>query len=144
MVPTNYDDGDDEELDMDFEIDTEPSLTYAMHLSEDEPGIFLGKVDEEEAIRQMVFKTLSTERYASEIYSWSHGFEKADLRGKSLPYIMSEIPIRVNDALTVDDRIESCEDFQFEKIGKKALHVTFSVITTSGDTIEGMEVEVEI
>ena len=144
MVPTNYEDEGDEELDLDFEIDTEPSLTYAMHLSADEPGIFLGKVDEEEAIRQMVFKTLSTERYESEIYSWSHGFEKADLRGKSLPYIMSEIPIRVNDALTVDDRIESCEDFQFEKIGKKALHVTFSVITTSGDTIEGMEVEVEI
>lgn len=144
MVPTNYEDEDDEDLEMDFEIGTEPSLTYAMHLSEDEPGIFLGKVDEEEAIRQMVFKTLSTERYESEIYSWSHGFEKADLRGKSLPYIMSEIPIRVNDALTVDDRIESCEDFQFEKIGKKALHVTFSVITTSGDTIEGMEVEVEI
>lgn len=143
MVPTNYED-EDEELDMDFEIDTEPSLTYAMHLSEDESGIFLGKVDEEEAIRQTAFKTLSTERYENDIYSWSYGFEKADLRGKSLPYIMSEIPIRVNDALTMDDRIESCEDFQFEKIGKKALHVTFSVITASGDTIEGMEVEVEI
>ena len=41
MVPTNYEDEDDEDLEMDFEIDTEPSLTYAMHLSEDEPGIFV-------------------------------------------------------------------------------------------------------
>lgn len=143
MVPTNYEENE-EEQDLDFEIETEPSLTYAMHMNGDEPSIFLGKVDDEDAIRQMVFKTLNTERYKHDIYSWSHGVEFSDLRGKPLPYAMSEIPIRVNDALTMDDRIESCEDFKFEVIGKKTLHVTFSVTDTSGNTIDGIETEVEI
>ena len=100
-----------------------------------------GYIDELESIKQAVYLILSTERYAYLIYSWDYGVELVDLYGKPMSYIMSELPRRVEEALTMDDRIESVTDFEFEKIGKK-LHAKFTVVTTIGN-IES-EVEVEI
>lgn len=144
MVPINYED-DDEEQDTDFELERDPSLTYAMQIGtvDKEPSIFVGKVDGIEADRQAILKILNTERYENEIYSWNYGIETQDLRGMPLPYVMSELPDRITDAITADDRYESCEDFEMEQVEKKALHVTFSVITAEGDKISGLETEVE-
>lgn len=145
MIPNNedYEDFDDEsedDLSEEFEIETEPSLTYAM---QGEREVFTGKVDSVEAIMQAVEKIMSTERYEHEIYSWDYGIELADLRGQSMPYVMSEIKQRITDALTADDRIESVEDFEVERIDKKKLHICFTTITAQGDEFE-MESEVEI
>lgn len=144
MVPINYED-DDEEQDTDFELESDPSLTYAMQIGtiDKEPSVFVGKVDGTEADRQAILKILNTERYENEIYSWNYGIETQDLRGMPLPYVMSELPDRITDAITADDRYESCEDFEMEQVGKKALHVTFSVITAEGYKISGLETEVE-
>lgn len=110
---------------------------------ENDSSIFLGKADGEEANRQAILKILNTERYKNVIYSWDYGVEFQDLRGKPLSYVMSEVPNRITDAITADDRFESCEDFEMEPVGKKALHVTFSVITAEGDKVSGLETEVE-
>ena len=72
-------------------------------------------------------KILNTERYKNVIYSWDYGVELQDLRGKSLSYVMSEVPNRITDAITADDRFESCEDFEMETktstlSWKKCLH----------------------
>lgn len=82
MVPINYED-DDEEQDTDFELERDPSLTYAMQIGtvDKEPSIFVGKVDGTEADRQAILKILNTERYENEIYSWNYGIETQDLRG---------------------------------------------------------------
>lgn len=143
MVPINYED-DDEEQDTGFEVESDPSLTYAMQIgaTESDPSIFLGKTDGEDANRQAIMKILNTERYKNEIYSWDYGVELADLRGMPLPYVMSELPLRITDAITSDDRFDSCTDFEMEPVGKKALHVTFSVITADGDKVSGLETEV--
>ena len=73
MLPNNenYDDELDEELDPDFYIETEPSLTYAMQLTDEEnkEDKFVGKVDETSAIEQAILKLINTERYEYEIYS---------------------------------------------------------------------------
>ena len=110
--------------------------------TESDPSIFLGKTDGEDANRQAIMKILNTERYKNEIYSWDYGVELADLRGMPLPYVMSELPLRITDAITSDDRFDSCTDFEMEPAGKKALHVTFSVITAEGDKVSGLETEV--
>lgn len=47
-------------LDQDFEIETQPSLTYKMDLDGDSVR---GLVDEQDAMKQMIFRTLQTERY---------------------------------------------------------------------------------
>lgn len=140
MLP-NYDDYDEETEDeptSDFEIIEEPSLTYAMHINDEkqEDSIFIGKIDETEAIKQAVLKILNTERYEYEIYSWDYGIEIQDLIGEDIIYVMSELKERITDALTADDRIDSVEDFKVEHIEKRTLRVTFTVVTAQGDELE--------
>lgn len=148
MIPNNnnYDAELDEEQETDFDIEKEPSLTYAMRITDrvDKDNIFLGKVDEEEALRQAILKIIHTERYEHEIYSWDYGIELQDLIGEQIPYVMSEIKRRIEDALTTDERIDSVEDFMVEQIEKRALYITFTVITTEGEKIEGLETEVKV
>lgn len=86
MIPTNYDDDDEEDDMTGFEVENDPSLTYAMQIGtiENDSSIFLGKADGEEANRQAILKILNTERYKNVIYSWDYGVELQDLRGKSL------------------------------------------------------------
>ena len=148
MIPNNnnYDEELDEDQETDFDIEKEPSLTYAMRITDrvDKDNIFLGKVDEEEALRQAILKIIHTERYEHEIYSWDYGIELQDLIGEQIPYVMSEIKRRIEDALTADERIDSVEDFTVEQIEKRALYITFTVITTEGEKIEGLETEVKV
>ena len=47
-------------LDQDFDIEEQPSLTYKMDLDGDS---IRGFVDEQEAMKQTVFRILNTERY---------------------------------------------------------------------------------
>ena len=148
MIPNNnnYDEELDEEQETDFDIEKEPSLTYAMRITDrvDKDNIFLGKVDEEEALRQAILKIIHTERYEHEIYSLDYGIELQDLIGEQIPYVMSEIKRRIEEALTADERIDSVEDFTVEQIEKRALYITFTVITTEGEKIEGLETEVKV
>lgn len=148
MIPNNnnYDEELDEDQETDFDIEKEPSLTYAMRITDrvDKDNIFLGKVDEEEALRQAILKIIHTERYEHEIYSWDYGIELQDLIGEQIPYVMSEIKRRIEDALTADERIDSVEDFTVEQIEKRALYITFTVITAEGEKIEGLETEVKV
>ena len=132
----------DEDLDSDveFDFDPEPSLTYAMNADK---NIFVGKVDGIEAIKQSVLKTINTERYEFEIYSWNYGIELQDLYGKDIPYVMSEVKQRIIDALLVDDRIESVGGFEVEQIKQGKLYIRFTVTTAQQDNFT-VESEVDI
>lgn len=73
MIPNNenYEDFDDEEndgLDVDFDTESEPSLTYRLDL---ENNRIAGKIDDVEAIQQAILLILQTERYKFEMYSWN-------------------------------------------------------------------------
>lgn len=100
-----------------------------------------GHTDDLDAIKQAIHLILSTERYAFIIYSWDFGVELANLVGKPMSYVMSELPRRITEALTQDDRIDDVIDFEFERSGKK-LHTTFTVVTTAGNIPTELEVEV--
>lgn len=100
-----------------------------------------GYTDNLEAIKQAIYLILSTERYAYIIYSWDYGVELVDLFGKPMTYVMSEIPRRITEALTQDDRIKNVVDFEFERHGNK-LHTTFTVVTTAGNIPTELEVAV--
>ena len=100
-----------------------------------------GYIDDLEAVKQAIYLILSTERYRYPIYSWDYGVELVDLIGKPMPYVMSELPRRISEALTQDNRIDSVVDFKFEKNGKK-LHVTFTVVSSIGNIPTELEVDV--
>lgn len=119
-----------------------PTETYKVEVrDEGEEDRINGYTDDLDAIRQAIYLILNTERYAFPIYSWDYGIELVDLIGKPMPYVISEIPRRVKEALIQDDRITDVKDFTFEK-HKSKLHTTFVVITNSGDITSELEVTI--
>ena len=100
-----------------------------------------GYVDGIDALIQAIYLILSTERYQFVIYSWDYGIELFDLIGQPMPYVMAELPRRIKDALTQDDRIEDVTDFEFEVMGKK-LHTTFVVVSNLGNITTDLEVTI--
>ena len=124
-------------LTTELEVKTLPSLNYAMNF---ELNRIVGKVDGLEAMRQVIYKILNTERYQYLIYSWNYGIELADLFGMPVDYCCAEIERRVVEALEADDRIDSVEDFEFEFPKPHVVTVTFTVNTIFGQT----EIETEV
>ncbi len=141
MLPDNEDykeDWEEDEFEPDFIQEENPSLTYAMKVSADsgKDSRFVGTVDDTAAIRQAVLKILSTEKYEHEIYSWDYGIVLEDLFGMPMDDVMSRLEGRITEALTVDDRIDSVEDFRAERTGKREIRCTFKIVTSDGEEIE--------
>ena len=63
------------------EFKTQPSLNYKMILDGDR---IINKCDKLEAMKQVIYKILMTERYKYFIYSWNYGIELTDLFGDEL------------------------------------------------------------
>ena len=125
-----------------------PTNTYKIEVRFD-PDKTLDEIDDRingytdgiEAVKQAIYLILGTERYQYIIYSWDYGVELVDLFGKPMPYVMSELPRRITEALTQDNRITGCKNFEFE-INKSKLHTTFTVISTVGNIPTELEVTV--
>src|SRR4051812_26637613 len=102
----------------DFEEVVEPSKTYSLDF---EKKRIAGICDGVEAIEQVIYKILNTERYHYLIYSWNYGSEFVDLFGQPTPYVYSELKRLITEALTQDDRIQSVDAFNFEKNRSKVI-----------------------
>lgn len=150
MIPNqeNYDEEVEEDYNPDFVIETQPSLTWKMKVEEPEmldevKNSFIGKVDDEDAIAQAAMKVLQTERGAYDIYSDDYGIELNDLRGHDMIYCMSEVPVRIKEALMVDDRIENVTNFDVQRCDdRRAMMVSFTIVAADVDI--SMETEVEV
>ena len=125
-----------------------PSRTYKIELIYDPEATIdelddriNGYTDDIEAVKQAIYLILSTERYKHIIYSWDYGVELLDLYGKPMPYVMSELPRRITEALTQDNRITGCKDFEFTTKGTRLL-TTFTVISTVGEIASTLEVNI--
>lgn len=117
-------------LEQDFEIETQPTNTYKMEL---ESNLIRGYTDGQEAMKQAIFKILSTERYQYVMYSWNYGIELIDLYGEPVSYVCPELERRITEALTWDERIESVDNFEFDtskrvKFWLHSPHIQFSVM----------------
>ena len=136
MIPSDIDLFDEDLEDEDDEL--EATQTYLMEL---ESNRIRGYTDDLDAVRQAVYKILNTERYENVIYSWDYGIETYDLYGEDDTYVIPELQRRIEDALSTDERIVECLDFEFEKyqkpgkhgIEKKGILVKFTVSTIYGD-----------
>ena len=117
-------------LAQDFEIEEQPSLTYKMDLNGDSVR---GFVDEQEAMKQAIFRILSTERYQFIIYPWYYGIETIDLYGEPVTYVCPELERRITEALLIDTRIISVTDFEFDLEVKGVVHTMFTVNTIYGE-----------
>ena len=120
-------------------IQKQPSLSYKMKLEKER---IERTVDGIEAVKQMIYKTLMTDRYRFEIYDWNYGVELDDLLGKPKEFVKAELPRRIEDALIVDDRVEEVTDFEFTDVDKTTLAVKFTVKTIFGDIEADKEVHI--
>jgi hypothetical protein len=116
-------------LAQDFVIEEQPSKTYKMHLDE---SIILGYADKLDAMVQVIFSILNTERYQYVIYSWNYGIELVDLYGQPVSYVIPELKRRITEALTWDERIISVDNFDFS-VNKGKIACNFTVHTIFGD-----------
>ena len=82
---------------------------------------------------------LCVERYDNQLHSWQFGVEMKDLYGQPTDYIMAEIKRRIDDALLIDNRIRSTQDFEFSVKRNKVI-VSFVVNTVFGE--ENVTIEV--
>ena len=113
----------------DLTVETMSSKNYKMNI---EKNIINGVCDELEAMKQVIYKILNTERYQNIIYSWNYGIELLDLYGEPVDYVCAELERRITEALTQDERIESIDDFKFDVTKKRTVNVSFTVHTIYG------------
>lgn len=92
-----------------------------------------------EALEQTIYCILNTERYENLIYSWNHGSELKALIGKDKDFIVGDLKRRVAEALLVDDRINSIDNFEY-KVDKDLLIVNFNVSSIYGEIPITLEV----
>lgn len=117
-------------LSTDLKLKTQPSKNYKLHI---DYNVINGFCDGLEAMKQVVYKILNTERYQYIIYSWNYGVELRDLYGEPFTYVCPEIQRRITEALVQDDRIDSVDSFEFDLTEKGTVKVTFTVHTIFGD-----------
>ncbi len=140
MIPTNEEIVLDDSLTEDIEEYTEPSITYAIvNNPVDEGKMIAGYLDDLEAVKQACRLMLTTERYEYLIYSDDYGIELSDLFGQPFDYIYSELKRRIEDALTVDERILGIDDYSCERDRGNVI-ASFKVKTIYGDFEERLEV----
>ena len=113
-----------------------PDRTYKVDTAKDRINGYTADLD---SLTQAVYLILATERYKFPIYSWDYGVELMSLIGKPMPYVMSEVPRRIKEALMVDNRVVDVVDFVLEPEGK-SLHVSFTVQSNEG----GIPIEMEV
>lgn len=117
-------------LTTEFEVKTQPSKNYKMHINDDK---IIGTCDELNAMVQVIYKILNTERYIYAIYTWNYGVEFRDLIGKPVSYVCAELERRITEALCQDDRVDSVSDFEFNIDKKHEVVCTFVVHTIFGN-----------
>lgn len=128
MIPTATVTTDD--ITNEFEIEAiQPTKTYRMNLDTIEVH---GFTDAQEAMKQAIYKILQTERFwYNKVYSDNYGVELRDLIGQPIPFVLAEIPRRITEALTWDERITGAGNFEFD-VRKGKVHTTFTAYTIYG------------
>ena len=122
-----------------LEEQIQPSRTYHLDLVRKR---VTSMIDGQDAIIQAVRKILYTERYAYVIYSSQYGVELDRLVGQEYDFIVSDIKRTLTEALLVDNRIISLENFEMEKTGLDTMEVNFLVNSIEGEINFSTEVKI--
>lgn len=117
--------------------------TYRVNLQE---GRIDGTVDGMESVKQAVIKILNTDRFAYAIYDDQYGNELETFIGKDYLFVKNDLKRVIEEALLVDDRIVSIEDFNIDEksTSRDSMVVSFLVRTDTEEVVEINEVEVKV
>lgn len=119
------------------EYEIQSSRTYELRPAS---GTIGGLIDELDAMEQVVYKILNTERFEYPLYTWNYGIELNELIGEPITFVLPELERRIAEALMQDERITAVDSLEFEISGGAVL-VSFVVNTIFGDVEATKEVE---
>ena len=85
-----------------------------------------------EAMKQAVDIILQNERFEWQIYTSDFGSELEALVGEEYDFIVGDLPRRIEDAFSVDNRIIGAENFVFSPPGMDYITCSFDVVTVFG------------
>ena len=91
-----------------------------------------GVLDNLAALKQAIYKILSTEQYEYPMYSFKYGIAWKDLIGEERSYARAEMKRMIEEALLRDDRIREVSGFHFE-FSTDSCHCSFSVSSIYGE-----------
>lgn len=114
-------------------VTPEPTKTYKLDF---ENGVIGDFIDDDEALRQFIYKAIRTARFRYLIYDDQYGSELEDLIGSDVTdaFLNEEIPRVIREALIYDDRIADVRDFSIKR-ESDGMFVEFTVVKTDGDTL---------
>ena len=116
-------------LDVSMEYVSRPTNTFIIDWSSRQiAGMDSGLA----AMRQAVDIILQNERFEGQIYSSDFGSELEALVGEEYDFIVSDLPRRIEDALSVDERVLSVINFFFTNKGDGTMTCKFDVVTVFG------------
>lgn len=92
----------------------------------------VGWTEGNESVAQYVYTILNVERYENILHTWQFGFESYDLYGMPIDYVLAELQRRIEDALSIDERITAVDTFEFSVKGR-TITIKFVVHTIYGD-----------
>lgn len=115
-----------------------PSHTWKLDF---EKGRITGRTDGIDAVKQAVYKALQTDRFWHAVYNFDYGHELKSLIGSSPIFLESEATRMIQEALLIDDRIESVDNVEIELLGDQMI-VRFKVTTIYGSF--GIEVNANV
>lgn len=93
----------------------------------------LGDVEQNiDAIAQDLKFALATERNKYPIMGSNFGVEFLDLIGKDRGYVRAQLKKRINEALSIDDRVEAISSFEFSYPDANSIAISFVVETKLG------------
>lgn len=139
MLPDteNY---EEDEIQEDLTEETVPDKTYRLNFDTLTIG---GMVDDEEAKCQAVQKILLTEAEEAPVYDPGYGRIYEDLIGKPMTFALSEVKMRIEDAVLQDERFDSVVFTSWE-IRKRAIVLSMTVTCSDGSEIEMEGVEISV
>lgn len=116
LLPDNQTDLLDAYLAQEDDAQPEPALTYRLNFGTSRLG---GMIDDVDALKQFIVKTLLTNRSHYRIYSDDYGCELESLIGSDVSeaFIQAEIPRMVRESLIYDDRIDDVTDITARREG---------------------------
>lgn len=115
-------------LESEIQYEDMPTNTFIIDRNS---GQVKGMSDGLDAMRQTVDVILHAERFRWQIYDQNFGAELQGLIGDEYDFIVGELPRRIEDAFSVDNRIIKVENYVFLRQGN-SMKVTFDVLTVYG------------
>lgn len=115
------------------------SLTYKIDFNSKR---VYSKCDGLEALKQAIYKVLSTERFENVIYNDSYGVEIKRFIGKDVDFIKSDLQRTISEAISTDDRVISIDNFTIVNSDLESLSISFEVQTIYGSLTIDSEVKI--